>query len=289
MTTKRFDHGTAFEQTFTVTLRGEVEGQPVGWGCDSHEKEWLEKSLLVAVKIAVERYYQCQLHGVYLQVSLPDAKPPAGVTALAPHLEGTDPHRIVHHKRRLTLPRPASEPTTRTEQTARLVTLPELQRRFGLRSTRAARKLMRLMAHRELEGTLQTTEGELLAFLTALAPHHEGTGPEQVPDDGAATEIIEARSIIAGAPLPARPCAQGSPPGDGDPRWLVRFAGVPLCFEIHGGKPIALMVGDEDASLFPEREIAVKLVVAVFGPVGPENPHITIETYPPPQPENLKT
>jgi hypothetical protein len=76
MKTKRYEHGTAFEETFTVMLRGEVEGQPVGWGCANHEKKWLEDSLRDAVKEAMARYYQCQLYGVSLDITIPAMKSP---------------------------------------------------------------------------------------------------------------------------------------------------------------------------------------------------------------------
>ncbi len=70
MITKRFDHGTAFEETFTVTLRGEVEGTPLGWGSATHESAWLEEALLASVKSAVARFYQCNLHGVSIKVGV---------------------------------------------------------------------------------------------------------------------------------------------------------------------------------------------------------------------------
>ena len=89
MKTIRYEHGTAFEETFTVTLQGEVEGQPVGWGCASHEKKWLEDSLRDAVKEAVARFYQCQLNGVSIHVTLPDAKSPnAKLTDAGPETPG---------------------------------------------------------------------------------------------------------------------------------------------------------------------------------------------------------
>lgn len=70
MKTKRYEHGTAFEKSFTVTLNGEVEGQPCGWGCASHEKKWLEDSLRDTVKEAISRFYQCRLNGVSIRVDL---------------------------------------------------------------------------------------------------------------------------------------------------------------------------------------------------------------------------
>lgn len=73
MKIKRYEHGTAFLEIFAVTLQGEVEGQPVGWGSASHKKKWLEGSLRATVKEAVERFYQCQLHGVSIRVTFPDA------------------------------------------------------------------------------------------------------------------------------------------------------------------------------------------------------------------------
>ena len=76
MKTTKYEHGTAFEETFTVTLKGEVEGQTVGWGCDSHKKKWLEDSLRDVVKDAIARYYQCQLHGVSISVEIQTAKSP---------------------------------------------------------------------------------------------------------------------------------------------------------------------------------------------------------------------
>ena len=75
MKTKPYDHGTAFEETFTVMLKGEVEGNPVGWGCSRHEKKFLEDSLRDVVKEAVARFYQCQLQGVSIEVTLPTQKP----------------------------------------------------------------------------------------------------------------------------------------------------------------------------------------------------------------------
>jgi len=71
MTTKQYPHGTAFVHAFTVTVRGEAVGQPVGWGSAIYEKQWLEESLLSAVRDALARYYQCELHGVSLTVTLP--------------------------------------------------------------------------------------------------------------------------------------------------------------------------------------------------------------------------
>ena len=72
MKLKQYEHGTAFEESFTLHLRGEIEGQPVGWGCREHEKKWLEDSLRDVVKEAVARFYQCRLHGVSLNVEIPN-------------------------------------------------------------------------------------------------------------------------------------------------------------------------------------------------------------------------
>ncbi len=75
MTLKQFPHGTAFVEAFTVSVRGEVVGEPVGWGSASHEKHWLESALLPAVRDALARFYQCELRGVSLQVTVPDPCP----------------------------------------------------------------------------------------------------------------------------------------------------------------------------------------------------------------------
>lgn len=74
MKTTQYPHGTAFEHTFQVTARGEVEGQPMGWGDASHEKKWFEESLRDAVKDALARYYQCRLSGVSLDVTVSPAR-----------------------------------------------------------------------------------------------------------------------------------------------------------------------------------------------------------------------
>lgn len=79
MKIKRYEHGTAFEETFAVTLQGEVKGQPVGWGSASHKKEWLEDSLRATVKEAVERFYpECQFYGVSIRVTFPGVESTEG-------------------------------------------------------------------------------------------------------------------------------------------------------------------------------------------------------------------
>lgn len=71
MKTKRYEHGVAFEEKFNVTLRGEVRGEPVGWGDSGHEKAWLEEALKEAVTEAISRFYQCRLEGTRLEIELP--------------------------------------------------------------------------------------------------------------------------------------------------------------------------------------------------------------------------
>lgn len=69
MKTKHYKNGTQFEETFTVTLRGEVCGRPVGCGSAEHEKHLLEDELHQVVKNAVAKFYQCQLEGTSLMVT----------------------------------------------------------------------------------------------------------------------------------------------------------------------------------------------------------------------------
>jgi len=66
-----------FKKTFTVTLRGQTEGQPFGWGCAEHQRKWLEDSLHDAVAQAFARYYQCQLDGTSINVVLEKDTPAA--------------------------------------------------------------------------------------------------------------------------------------------------------------------------------------------------------------------
>ena len=74
MKLKQFEHSVSFEEEFTVKLRGEVIGQPLGWGTDTHYKSWLEESLFRSIKNAVERYYQAVLLGTSIEFILPAPK-----------------------------------------------------------------------------------------------------------------------------------------------------------------------------------------------------------------------
>ena len=94
-----------------------------------------------------------------------------------------------------------------------------------------------------------------------------------------AEAVAEARSIIANAPKPARPCSLK----DGQ-CWIVRYATKAIRFEIQGGKNTAITCADDEASLFEKFETALKLARDVFGLIGPENRHVTIEPYTTPPP-----
>jgi len=63
-----YPHGIAFQETFTVTLRGQVVGDPIGWGSAEHEAKWLENGLREVVKNAVARFYQCELLGTSIKI-----------------------------------------------------------------------------------------------------------------------------------------------------------------------------------------------------------------------------
>ena len=76
MKLRTLPHGTAFEHQFAVTLRGEIKGQPFGWGCEEHEQKHLEAKLREAVRDAVATYYQCQLLGTSLEVTFPHPATP---------------------------------------------------------------------------------------------------------------------------------------------------------------------------------------------------------------------
>ncbi len=65
----KLDHGTAFRQTYKIELRGEVVGQPVGYGGAEHEQFFMESQLREVVRIAVADFYQCQLVGTSLKVT----------------------------------------------------------------------------------------------------------------------------------------------------------------------------------------------------------------------------
>lgn len=90
-----------------------------------------------------------------------------------------------------------------------------------------------------------------------------------------AEEVAEARSIIANAPKPARPC----PLKDGQ-LWIVRYATKAIRFEIQGGKNVAITCSDEEASLFKEMDAARILALDAFG----THNDVTIEPYTPPPP-----
>jgi hypothetical protein len=60
-----------FEKTFTVTLKCEAVGRPVGWGDAGHEKRWLEATLAEGVREALARYFQCELHAIDFTITLP--------------------------------------------------------------------------------------------------------------------------------------------------------------------------------------------------------------------------
>ena len=70
MKIKQLPHGRAFEENFRVTLRGEIEGQAVGWGCNKHEEKWLQDQLKAVVTESIARFYQCRLHGTSLTVKI---------------------------------------------------------------------------------------------------------------------------------------------------------------------------------------------------------------------------
>lgn len=117
--------------------------------------------------------------------------------------------------------------------------------------------------------------------VTAIAPNEPCPRRTEFAEGliAEAEDVAEARSIIANAPKPARPCSLK----DGQ-KWIVRFATKAIRFEIQGGKNTAITVVDEEASLFEKFETALKLARDAFGLIGPENPHVTIEPYTEPNP-----
>lgn len=61
--------GKAFEESFTVTLRGEVIGNPLGCGSGKHEKKFLEEELHAVVSQAIARYYQVSVQETSIEVT----------------------------------------------------------------------------------------------------------------------------------------------------------------------------------------------------------------------------
>jgi len=70
MRTTKYDHGTAFVESFTVTLRGEVDQQPFGCSDANSQKRFLEQLLHLSVKEAIAQFYQCRLHGTSIEIQL---------------------------------------------------------------------------------------------------------------------------------------------------------------------------------------------------------------------------
>jgi hypothetical protein len=111
--------------------------------------------------------------------------------------------------------------------------------------------------------------------VTAIAPNDDGCVPGH-EETGL--------KFIAPPVLPARPCNMGptSPrhiPSDGEmTRYIVRFHGVAVRFEVDGGQPMAVTCEDAAASHFISMETAKLLAGEVFF-ASPG--HVTVEVYKP--------
>jgi hypothetical protein len=111
--------------------------------------------------------------------------------------------------------------------------------------------------------------------VTAIAPNCP------FPDDGGEESAVK---LIPPPVLPARPCRMGPtsprhiPTGAEVTRYVVRFHGVAVRFEVDGGQPVAITCEDAAASHFVSMETAKLLAGEVFM-ASPG--YVTVEVYRP--------
>ena len=104
--------------------------------------------------------------------------------------------------------------------------------------------------------------------VTAIAPNCP------LPDgDGFLFEEPK-HKLIPAPVLPARPCRAAA-----GQRWLVRFMGEAIRFEVQGGRMEAVVAPKEEASLFEMAEAARFVALEYYGPS--RNDLVTVEPYSP--------